>query len=205
MLTQLATKIVLSILLYHATRTFQFINTSPLQEYTFALKDMKSLKTLPSNSTNIMCSSIIDKYIKRPNYLSNVSFIEFVTNHDMANVNKKRHKSHIIHYVHYNEHCDPKNFYNEKLLLFILFFHNENTFKGHYSTWYNAYNMHEKEFNAKKIICRFHNDNTHMMHWANIESQPRELATTYDTNISMTIFFDANVHFPPQEIINCTG
>jgi hypothetical protein len=26
----------------------------------------------------------------------------------------------------------------------------------------------------------------------------RELATTNDTNISMTHFFDANVHFPPQ-------
>ncbi len=122
MLAQLATYIVLSIPLYHATRTFKFINTSPLQECTFALKDVKSLKTLPSNSTNIMCSSIIDKYIKRPSYLFNVSFIEFVTNHDMVNVNKKRHKYHIIHYVHYNEHCDSKNFYNEKLLLFILFF-----------------------------------------------------------------------------------
>jgi len=43
------------------------------------------------------------------------------------------------------------------------------------------------------------------MHWASIKSQPRELATTNDTNISMTKFFDANVHFPPQEIINCMG
>jgi hypothetical protein len=77
--------------------------------------------------------------------LSNVSFIEFVTNHDMVNVNQKMHKSHIIHYVHY---YDPKNFYNEQLLLFF-FFRNENTFKGQYSTWYNAYNMHEKK-NAKK-------------------------------------------------------
>jgi len=122
MLTQLATYIILSIPLYHATRTFKFINTSPLQECRFALKDVKSLKTLPSNSTNIMCSSIIDKYIKRPNSLSNVSFIEFVKNYDMVIVNKKRHKSHIIRYVHYNEHCDPKSFYNEQLLLFIIFF-----------------------------------------------------------------------------------
>jgi len=53
-----------------------------------------------------MCPSIIDKYIKRPNYLSNVSFIEFVANHDMVNVKKKGHKFHIICYVHYNEHCD---------------------------------------------------------------------------------------------------
>jgi hypothetical protein len=46
-------------------------------------------------------------------FLSNVFLIEFVKDHDMVNVNKKRHKFHIIHYVHYNEHCDPKNFYKE--------------------------------------------------------------------------------------------
>ncbi len=41
------------------------------------------------------------------------------------------------------------------------------------------------------------------MNWVNIESQHGELAITDDTNISMTIFFDANVHFPPQKVINC--
>jgi hypothetical protein len=107
MLAQLVTYIVLSIPLYHASRTFKFINTSPLQECAFVLKDVKSLKQLPSNSTNIMCLSIIDKYIERFNYLSNVSLIEFVANHDMININKKRHKYHIIRYVHYNEHHDP--------------------------------------------------------------------------------------------------
>jgi hypothetical protein len=104
---QLATYIVLSIPPYHASRTFKFINTSLLQEHAFVLKDVKSLKNLPSNFTNIMCPSIIDKYIKRPNSLFNVSLIEFVVDHDVVNVNKKRHISHIICYVHYNEHCDP--------------------------------------------------------------------------------------------------
>jgi hypothetical protein len=103
MLTQLVTYIVLSIPPYHASRTLKFINTSPLQECAF----VKSLKKLPSNFTNIMCLSIINKYINRLNYLSNVSFIEFVADHDMINVNKKRHKYHTIHYVHYNEHHDP--------------------------------------------------------------------------------------------------
>jgi hypothetical protein len=142
--TQLATYIVLSIPLYHAFRTFKFINTSPLQEHAFVLKDVKSLKKLPSNSTNIMCPSIIDKYIKRPNSLFNVSLIEFVANHDVVNVNKKRDKFHIICYVHYNEHRDPKSFYKEQLLLFIPFSNNEDTLKGHHCTWHSAYNMHEK-------------------------------------------------------------
>jgi hypothetical protein len=107
MLALLVTYIILSIPLYHACSTFKFINTSPLQECAFVLKDVKSLKKLPSNSIDIMCLSIIDKYIKKLNYLFNVSFIEFVADHDMINVNKKKHKYHIICYVHYNEHHDP--------------------------------------------------------------------------------------------------
>jgi hypothetical protein len=67
MLTQLTTYIVLSIPLYHASKTFKFINTSPLQERAFVLKNVASLKTLLMYSTYIMCMSIIDKYIKRPN------------------------------------------------------------------------------------------------------------------------------------------
>jgi hypothetical protein len=38
MWTQLTTYIMLSIPLYHAPRTFKFINTSPLQECEFVLK-----------------------------------------------------------------------------------------------------------------------------------------------------------------------
>jgi hypothetical protein len=92
MLAQLVTYIILSIPLYNASKTFKFINTSPLQECAIVLKDVKSLKKLPSNSTNIVCLSFIDKYKKKLNYLSNVSLIEIVADHDMINVNKKRHK-----------------------------------------------------------------------------------------------------------------
>jgi hypothetical protein len=77
MLTQLVAYIILFIPLYHASRTFKFINTSPLQEHAFVLKNVASLKTLPLNSINLMCPSIIDKYIKKPNYLFNISFVEF--------------------------------------------------------------------------------------------------------------------------------
>jgi hypothetical protein len=107
MLTQLTTYIVLFIPLYHASKTLKFINTSPLQERAFVLKNVASLKTLPLDSTYIMCMSIIDKYIKRPNYLSNNFLITFVANYNIVNLRKKRKKSHIIRYVHYNEHQDP--------------------------------------------------------------------------------------------------
>jgi hypothetical protein len=56
------------------------------------------------DSTNIMCPSIIDKYIKRPNYLFNMVFIEFVVNYDIVNLRKKRKKSRIIHYVNIKTH-----------------------------------------------------------------------------------------------------
>jgi hypothetical protein len=42
-----------------------------------------------------------------PNSLFKVSLIEFVVDHDMVNVNKKRNKFHIISYVHHDEHHDP--------------------------------------------------------------------------------------------------
>jgi hypothetical protein len=59
---------------------------------------------------NIICLSITDKYIKRPNYLSKQHFIEFVANYDSMNLRKKRKKSHIICYMHDNEHQDPENY-----------------------------------------------------------------------------------------------
>jgi hypothetical protein len=77
-----------------------------------------------------MCPSIIEKYIKKHKYLSNISFIEFVANYDIVNFREKKKKPHIIHYVHYDEHQNPKKCYKEQLLLFIPFFDNEHTFKG---------------------------------------------------------------------------
>jgi len=79
------------------------------------------------------------------NYLFNVFLIEFVVDHYMVNVNKKRQKSHIIHYVHYSEYHDANVFYKKELSLFIHFLCNEDTLKGHHSTWHTAYNMHEKQ------------------------------------------------------------
>jgi hypothetical protein len=44
----------------------------------------------------------------------------------------------------------------------------------------------------KSFVYCFHNDNTHIMNWANIESRTKELAITNDTNIWMVKFFDPN-------------
>ncbi len=57
----------------------------------------------------------------------------------------------------------------------------------------------------KKKVYFLCNDDTPTMNWANVESQVEELATTNDTNIWMSNFFDANVYSPPQKITNFIG
>ncbi len=68
---------------------------------------------VPLDFINIMCLSIIDNYIKRPNYLSNISLIEFVAYYDIVNLRKKRKKCHVICYMHYNEHQNLENYYKK--------------------------------------------------------------------------------------------
>jgi len=67
MVFQLATYLVFSLPLYHSSQTFQFINYFPFEERIFMLKSQVALNELKPNSTNIMCSPIIYKYI---NHLS---------------------------------------------------------------------------------------------------------------------------------------
>jgi hypothetical protein len=52
-----------SLPLYHSFRTFQFLNISPFEEHDFVLKSQVTLNELEPNSTDIMCLSIIDKYM----------------------------------------------------------------------------------------------------------------------------------------------
>jgi hypothetical protein len=99
-----------------------------------------------------MCLSIIDKYIKRPNYLSNISFIEFVANYDTINLRNKKKKSHIIFYVHYNEHQNPKNYYGSRKNIIPFF---EHILKGDHSTWNATYNMHEIQTYSYQILWKF--------------------------------------------------
>jgi hypothetical protein len=53
---------------------------------------MFHLKQFPLDSIDIMHPSIIDKYIKRPNYLFKDFIIEFVANYDILDL-KKREKN----------------------------------------------------------------------------------------------------------------
>jgi hypothetical protein len=73
MFVRLVAYLVLSLSLYHSSRTFQFINISPFEERAFVLKSQVALNELEPNSNNIMCSSIIDKYIYHFNQYQSLS------------------------------------------------------------------------------------------------------------------------------------
>jgi hypothetical protein len=62
-----------SIPLYHSSQTFKFVNVSPCQERAFGLKPQSLLIQLKLDSIDILCASIIDKYLNQQNiyeYLS---------------------------------------------------------------------------------------------------------------------------------------
>ena len=65
------------------------------------------MKELSLDATDVMYKSEIDKYIERPRVIHNISLIEYVADY---NINKRRKKSHVVRYVHYNQHRDPKKY-----------------------------------------------------------------------------------------------
>ena len=81
MSAQLAIYLILSLPLYHTSRTFYFINTSAPQDRALILKPQHVLLQFEHESTNIMCKSIIDRYIERPHSLKNVCLAEYVSNY----------------------------------------------------------------------------------------------------------------------------
>jgi hypothetical protein len=78
MVVQLTTYLVLSLPLYHSFQTFQFMNIFPFEERVFVLKSQVALNEMKPDSTNIMCSLIVDKYINRPNQYESLSLAEFI-------------------------------------------------------------------------------------------------------------------------------
>jgi len=77
MVTQFIAYLVPSLPLYHSFRTFQFINISLFEKCVFVLKSKVALNELEPNSTNIMCSLIIEKYMNRPHQYESLSLVKF--------------------------------------------------------------------------------------------------------------------------------
>jgi len=77
MVAQLAIYLVFFLPLYNSFQTFQFIITSPFEEWNFVLKSQVALNKLEPNSTDIMCSLIIDKYIICYSQYESLSLVVF--------------------------------------------------------------------------------------------------------------------------------
>jgi hypothetical protein len=83
---------VLSLFLYHASRSFSFFNTLPSFERVFTFKLNKKLIDFSLDSTNIKAKHVIDKYLERLETLHNLVLSEFVAHYNSNNHDfKKRH------------------------------------------------------------------------------------------------------------------
>jgi hypothetical protein len=121
MVVQLTTYLVLSLPLYHSYQTFQFINTSPFEEWTFVLKSQVKLNELEPNLINIICSLVIDKYINRPNQYESLSLTKFIDLYKIKKKISKHPKPKIIRFVNYNKCKDIENWLIEQVLLYSPF------------------------------------------------------------------------------------
>ena len=122
--------LTLSMPLYHSSRTFEFINTSPYNERAFILKSQNELLKLDSESRDIMSPSCIDKYINRPINMENISLIQFVANYNYhASTLTKLHKTKFVRFFHYNKFKDLENWAKEQILLHIPF-QDEHSLRG---------------------------------------------------------------------------
>ena len=92
MSTQVAIYLILFLPLYHASRTFKFINTSAPQDRAFVLKPQHMLLKLEPESTDIMCKSIIDKYIEIPHSLENVCLAKYESNYNFSSKQIKKYQ-----------------------------------------------------------------------------------------------------------------
>jgi hypothetical protein len=119
---QLVAYLVLSLPLYHSSKTFQFRNTSPSKKHVFVLKSQVASNELEPNSIDIICSSIIEKYINHPNQYESLSLAKFSSFYNiLKNKNSKHCKPKIIRFVNYNKYKDIKNWSREQLLLYSPF------------------------------------------------------------------------------------
>jgi hypothetical protein len=82
---QLAVYLSLSMPLYHASRSFQIINTSEEESKVEILLPSSFLNKLEGESTEIFCKSSIDKYRNRPQHLSDICLAHFVAKFNVNN------------------------------------------------------------------------------------------------------------------------
>jgi len=88
---------------------------SPFEKCVFMLKSQVTLNELELNSTNIMCSSIINKYI---NYFNQCELLSLAEVNSFYNIkkNSKHHKPKKFRFVNYNKYKDIENWLRKVIL-----------------------------------------------------------------------------------------
>jgi hypothetical protein len=105
MSAQLTTYIILSLLFYHASESFSFLNTSPQPKHAFMPKSTKILNELPLDSIDIKAQSPIDKYLKHHEFLHFLTLSEFVAKQKLNEKDfKKWQVPLVIQFMNYNKY-----------------------------------------------------------------------------------------------------
>ena len=76
---QEAVYLLLQLPLSRASRDTVFINTSPASKRVVIIKKGTILDQMPEDSTDVLCSGLIDRYASRPKELEQVSLAEFAS------------------------------------------------------------------------------------------------------------------------------
>ncbi len=92
------------------------------------LKSQVALNELEPNSTNIMCSSIIGKYINYPNQYELLSLAKFSIFYNIKKIG--HHKPKIIRFLNYNKYKDIENWLRKQVLLYSPFQNSKNSQLG---------------------------------------------------------------------------
>ena len=136
---QEAVYILLGLQLRKASRTVQFINTSPTHLRVRIIKSATTLAEADPDDTNVLEEyALLERYTSRPRELDHVCLAEFTSDYDMSRIKGKeghigpdmspskrwyhrRRVKKIIRYVGYNMVRSPEDYRREKLMLYVPF------------------------------------------------------------------------------------
>ena len=166
------------------------------------MKPQSVLNQLEADSTDIMCSSIIDKYLDRSKDYDALSLFEFVSYYNIKNKKmSKRLKPQTIQYINFNKHKDPENWAREQLLLFSPFRHSKSSQLGSFCTWQDAYLEKIDEISKMNSCFLYKMPNNKMTEeddWTNLDEK-----SSNPLNLSNEDIYNyPNSKFPPIPITN---
>ena len=167
---QEAVYILLGLQLRKASRTVQFINTSPAHLRVRMVKSAAVLAQADPDDTNVLEEyALLERYVTRPQTLDNVCLAEFTSDYDLSpsprkeghigpdmSPNKrwyyKRQVRKIIRFVGYNAIRSPEDYRRERLMLYVPF-RNETEL----SNVWTLYKQHQECINQMEgKYCKLH-------------------------------------------------